>query len=77
MRTRLDPIISPGKVSGHVHNVAGSSAFTADMDFTSANAADVSGLNARSMVGSVLMDSAQRHESKRICLGESDSGLYV
>ena len=25
---RLDPIISPGKVSGHVHNVMGGSCFS-------------------------------------------------
>ncbi|WVQ84091.1 hypothetical protein IAT38_006236 [Cryptococcus sp. DSM 104549] len=48
INTRLDPIISPGQVSGHVHHVVGSSAFTASENFadtqkatcTTANLAD-------------------------------------
>ncbi|KAK8846803.1 hypothetical protein IAR55_005891 [Kwoniella newhampshirensis] len=38
INTRLDPIISPGKVSSHVHHVVGSSAFTATEDFATAQA---------------------------------------
>jgi hypothetical protein len=44
IRTRLDPIVNPEEVSGHVHSVIGSSAFTANMDFTSAREGDVSDL---------------------------------
>ncbi|OCF37503.1 hypothetical protein I316_00628 [Kwoniella heveanensis BCC8398] len=36
IRSRLDPIVDPGKVSGHVHMVAGSSAFAADMTYATA-----------------------------------------
>lgn len=32
---RLDPILSPGRVSGHVHSVVGSNAFSPTMDFAS------------------------------------------
>ncbi|WVR04470.1 hypothetical protein IAU60_001473 [Kwoniella sp. DSM 27419] len=36
IRSRLDPIVTPGKVSGHVHLVVGSSAFSADEDHNDA-----------------------------------------
>lgn len=34
--TRLDPIVNPGVVSGHVHSIAGGSNFDKTMDFASA-----------------------------------------
>ena len=37
--TRLDPILSPGSVSSHVHHFVGSSQVTANADFESASAA--------------------------------------
>ncbi|WVQ69042.1 uncharacterized protein L199_007254 [Kwoniella botswanensis] len=36
INSRLDPIVNPGKVSGHVHHVVGGSAFSASMDYASA-----------------------------------------
>lgn len=32
VRTRLDPIVSPGSVSGHVHSVSGGSRFSQNYD---------------------------------------------
>ncbi|ORY20911.1 hypothetical protein BCR39DRAFT_601419 [Naematelia encephala] len=40
VRTRLDPIITPGKVSSHVHVFSGSSAITANATFESLTAGD-------------------------------------
>jgi len=37
---RADPIISPGKVSGHVHTIYGGSAFNFTMDYAEARAAE-------------------------------------
>ena len=36
LRTRLDPIVSPGKVAGHVHMFSGSSAITPTMTYDKA-----------------------------------------
>ncbi|KAK1926900.1 hypothetical protein DB88DRAFT_536906 [Papiliotrema laurentii] len=36
VRTRLDPIVLPGQVSSHVHNIVGSSAFSENLDFDKA-----------------------------------------
>ncbi|WVF69995.1 hypothetical protein IAT40_004781 [Kwoniella sp. CBS 6097] len=38
IRSRLDPIVDPKKVSGHVHLAAGSSSFGAEMTYASAQA---------------------------------------
>ena len=38
LRTRLDPIVSPGKVAGHVHLFMGSSGISQDMDDAKAKA---------------------------------------
>lgn len=42
MRTRLDPIIDPSDISGHVHVFAGANRITADMDHASAISSKVS-----------------------------------
>ncbi|KAF1983138.1 WSC-domain-containing protein [Aulographum hederae CBS 113979] len=39
---RADPIINPGKVSGHVHKIVGGNAFSFDMDFAKARTATCS-----------------------------------
>lgn len=44
MKTRLDPIISPGKVSGHVHIFMGSSRVAANLDSGAAMAGQVGSL---------------------------------
>ncbi|WVQ81576.1 hypothetical protein IAT38_003700 [Cryptococcus sp. DSM 104549] len=36
--SRLDPLISPGEVSGHVHSVVGSSAFSSNYDYDKSRA---------------------------------------
>ena len=33
VQSRLDPIVNPGKVSGHLHTVVGGSAFSKDYSF--------------------------------------------
>lgn len=42
VRERLDPIVSPGAVSGHVHTISGGSAFGPSMTFQQARAAKCS-----------------------------------
>jgi hypothetical protein len=42
LRTRLDPLISPGKVASHVHNIAGTSSFLSDQSFNQSVAGEVS-----------------------------------
>jgi hypothetical protein len=42
VRERLDPIVSPGKVAGHVHTVSGGSGFKADMTYQDARNAKCS-----------------------------------
>jgi hypothetical protein len=42
LRTRLDPLISPGKVASHVHNIAGASSFLSDQSFNQSVAGQVS-----------------------------------
>ena len=42
LRTRLDPIVAPGKVSSHVHTVVGSSNFVASETFADARSGTVS-----------------------------------
>jgi hypothetical protein len=42
VRERLDPIISPGKIAGHVHSISGGSAFSADMTYNDTRAAKCS-----------------------------------
>ena len=41
IKTRLDPIVSPGKVSGHVHIFMGSSKVLADLDHENAAGSQV------------------------------------
>jgi hypothetical protein len=41
LRTRLDPLISPGKVASHVHNIAGTSSFLCDQSFNQSVAGEV------------------------------------
>ncbi|WWD22136.1 hypothetical protein CI109_106625 [Kwoniella shandongensis] len=45
INTRLDPIVSPGAVSSHVHHVAGSSAFGASTDFAALQASECTTAN--------------------------------
>jgi hypothetical protein len=42
VRERLDPIISPGAVSGHVHTISGGGGFSASMTYQDARAAKCS-----------------------------------
>jgi hypothetical protein len=42
VRTRLDPIVSPGGISGHVHTIAGGAGFSHSMTYESARAANCS-----------------------------------
>jgi predicted amidohydrolase len=42
MKSRLDPIITPGKVSGHVHIFMGTSRVAANLDTQAAMAGTVS-----------------------------------
>jgi hypothetical protein len=42
LRTRLDPLINPGKVASHVHNIAGTSSFLSDQSFNQSVAGEVS-----------------------------------
>lgn len=39
---RIDPIVSPGEVSGHVHQVAGGNGFGFEMTYADARASDCS-----------------------------------
>jgi hypothetical protein len=41
-RERLDPIVNPGKIAGHVHTISGGSGFSADMTFQDARASKCS-----------------------------------
>ena len=38
VRDRIDPIVAPGQVSAHVHNIAGGSGFKARMSYADARA---------------------------------------
>ena len=42
LRTRLDPLVNPGKVASHVHNIAGTSSFLSDQSFNQSVAGEVS-----------------------------------
>jgi hypothetical protein len=42
LRTRLDPLINPGKVASHVHNIAGTSSFLSDQSFNQSVAGEAS-----------------------------------
>lgn len=42
VRERLDPVINPGKIAGHVHTISGGSAFSADMIYNDTRAAKCS-----------------------------------
>ncbi len=42
VQDRIDPIVNPGNMSGHVHTVAGGSAFAMTMDYDQARAANCS-----------------------------------
>jgi hypothetical protein len=42
VRERLDPIVNPGKVAGHVHTVSGGSGFSASMTYQNARASKCS-----------------------------------
>lgn len=41
-RERIDPIISPGAVSGHVHTISGGAGFSASMTFQDARVSQCS-----------------------------------
>nr|XP_018265692.1 uncharacterized protein I303_02064 [Kwoniella dejecticola CBS 10117]OBR87850.1 hypothetical protein I303_02064 [Kwoniella dejecticola CBS 10117] len=45
INSRLDPIVNPGKVSGHVHHVVGGSAFAATQDYASSRASKCTSSN--------------------------------
>ncbi|WRT64969.1 uncharacterized protein IL334_001910 [Kwoniella shivajii] len=45
INARLDPIVTPNKVSGHVHHVVGSSAFSAGQDYASSRDANCTSSN--------------------------------
>ncbi|KAH7380266.1 hypothetical protein DE146DRAFT_289970 [Phaeosphaeria sp. MPI-PUGE-AT-0046c] len=42
VRERLDPIVNPGRVAGHVHTISGGSGFSANMTFEDARASTCS-----------------------------------
>jgi hypothetical protein len=42
VRDRIDPIVNPGKIAGHVHTISGGSGFKADMSFADARASKCS-----------------------------------
>jgi hypothetical protein len=42
VRDRIDPIVNPGKIAGHVHTIAGGSGFKAEMSFADARASKCS-----------------------------------
>lgn len=39
VRERLDPIVNPGGLAGHVHQIAGGAGFSAEMSYDDARAA--------------------------------------
>lgn len=41
-RERLDPVVNPGKVSGHVHTISGGAGFSPSMTFEGARASKCS-----------------------------------
>jgi hypothetical protein len=42
VRERLDPIVNPGGISGHVHTISGGAGFSASMTYQDARAANCS-----------------------------------
>jgi hypothetical protein len=42
VRDRVDPIVNPGKIAGHVHTISGGSGFSASMTFQDARASKCS-----------------------------------
>lgn len=74
LRTRLDPIVSPGKVAGHVHMFSGSSAISHTMDHDKAvNAPCTSNKMSADMSGCVFTSSLTCSEGRfsddRLCGG--------
>ena len=61
LRTRLDPLINPGKISSHVHAIAGTSNFLAEQSFNQSRAGEV-GLS-----GDTAKGSARPVISRMIC----------
>ncbi|WWC67741.1 uncharacterized protein I206_101653 [Kwoniella pini CBS 10737] len=45
INSRIDPIISPGKVSGHVHHIVGGSSFSVSQDYSSSRNAKCTSSN--------------------------------
>jgi hypothetical protein len=42
VRERIDPIVNPGAIAGHVHTVSGGAGFSMDMTYADARAAQCS-----------------------------------
>jgi hypothetical protein len=42
VRDRIDPIVAPGKIAGHVHTISGGSGFKAEMTYADARASKCS-----------------------------------
>lgn len=79
VRERLDPIVNPGKVAGHVHTISGGSGFSANMTYEDARASTCSSCPPKvhfipTPHNTLLLS---YHTDKSVCLQEDLSNYWT
>lgn len=67
VRTRLDPIVTPGRVSGHVHTISGGAAFSPSMTYEGMRASKCSSCTIKVSFPTIIHGQPALISSRKTC----------